>query len=226
MQGIFDREVRIIGEERLERLKNSKVAVFGVGGVGSYVAEGLIRSGVGQLILIDKDTVDQTNINRQLFALHSTIGQVKVAAAAARLKDINPHAKIQTRQETLLPENIENFELKSCDYVVDAIDMVTSKLALAEYCDRHGIPLIASMGTGNKLDPSRLKITDISKTSVCPLAKVMRKELKNRKIRKLKVIYSDEVPAVRCTPPGSIAFVPSVAGLMMAGEVVRHLIDL
>ena len=133
MQGIFDREERIIGEERLERLKNSKVAVFGVGGVGSYAAEGLIRSGVGQLILIDKDTVDQTNINRQLFALHSTIGQVKVAAAAARLKDINPQAKIQTRQETLLPENIENFELKSCDYVVDAIDMVTSKLALAEY---------------------------------------------------------------------------------------------
>ncbi|MDO4288353.1 MAG: tRNA threonylcarbamoyladenosine dehydratase [Eubacterium sp.] len=224
MAEIFDREVRMLGETALKRLKDARVILFGVGGVGSYVAEGLVRCGVGHLTLVDKDVVDITNINRQLIALHSTLGQVKVEAARARLLDINPEAEILALKKTLTPESLGEFHLETYDYVVDAIDMVTAKLALAVFCSKEKIPVIASMGTGNKLDPSKLQITDIYKTSVCPLAKVMRRELKARRVKKLKVICSSEVPAVRCTPPGSVSFVPSVAGLMLAGEVVRDLI--
>lgn len=225
MAGIFDREVRMLGEEALARLVRSRVILFGVGGVGSYVAEGLVRAGLGHLTLVDRDVVDITNINRQLIALHSTVGQAKVTAAKARLLDINPEVEIEALQKTLVPENIEDFNLASYDYVVDAIDMVTAKLALAVDCDAKKVPLIASMGTGNKLDPSRLEITDIYKTSVCPLAKVMRRELKARGVKRLRVVFSTEAPVARCTPPGSVSFVPAVAGLMLAGEVTRSLIQ-
>jgi len=167
--------------------------------------------------------VDITNLNRQLIALHSTIGRVKVEVAAERLRDINPAAEITPLHQCFLPENAEDFKLETYDYVIDAIDMVTAKLALICACQEKGIPVLSSMGTGNKLDPSCFEITDIYKTSVCPLAKVMRRELKARGIKKLKVLYSKEVPALKCTPPGSVSFVPSVAGLMIAGEVVREI---
>lgn len=219
-----DRTARIIGDAGIQCLQSKKVLLFGVGGVGSYVAEALGRSGIGSLTLVDKDRVDITNINRQLIALHSTVGQVKVEVMARRLKDINPAIKVISRDMCYLPENAEDFDFGSYDYVVDAIDMVTAKLSIIEASRKAGVPVIASMGTGNKLDPSQFEITDISKTSVCPLARVMRRELKARGITKVKVLYSKEQPAARISPPGSMAFVPSVAGLMIAGEVVRDLL--
>lgn len=220
----FDRTALVLGDEGLIKLKNSRVILFGVGGVGSYTAEALIRAGVGHLTLVDKDVVDLTNLNRQLIALHSTIGRIKVEVAAERLRDIHPEAQITPIHQCYLPENAGDFHLENYDYVIDAIDMVTAKLDLICACKEKQIPIISSMGTGNKLDPSRFEITDIFKTSVCPLAKVMRRELKVRGIKKLKVLYSKEEPIIKCTPPGSVSFVPSVAGLMIAGEVVRELV--
>lgn len=221
---LFSREIRLIGEESFDRLANSHVAVFGVGGVGSYVTEALARGGIGQLTLIDGDIVDPSNINRQLIALHSTIGMDKVTAAKARVLDINPDCQVTAIKQFMTADNVDSvLGAQKIDYVVDAIDNVTAKLALASYCNARQLPLIASMGTGNKLDPSRFEITDISKTSVCPLCKVMRRECRARGINSLTVLYSREEPHIKCTPPGSISFVPPVAGLMIAGHVIRSL---
>lgn len=217
----FERTKRIIGEEGLVRLENARVIVFGVGGVGSYVCEGLARAGVGSLTLIDKDCVDITNINRQIPALHSTVGQSKVQVMAERISDINPDCNVETREIFYLPENRDSIDFTSYDYVVDAVDTVTAKICIIEEAKAADVPVISSMGTGNKLDAGSFIITDIEKTKVCPLAKVMRKELRNRNITDVKVIYSQEEPKGQ---GGSISFVPSVAGLMIAGEVVKDLI--
>ncbi len=221
---IFVRTEKLIGTEGLDVLQKSKVILFGVGGVGSHVAEGLIRSGIGSLTLVDKDVVDVTNINRQLMADTKTIGQVKVEVMAKRLADINPLAEIVPLHKCYTLENAEEFDLAGYDYVIDAVDMVTAKIDIVVRCTMLDIPVISSMGTGNKLDPGRFIIEDIYKTSVCPLSRVMRRELKARGVKALKVLYSTEEPVVRITPPGSIAFVPSVAGLLIAGEVVRDLL--
>lgn len=236
MQQEFSRTEILIGEEGIELLAKAKVAVFGLGGVGSYVVEALARCGVGSLILVDHDVISASNINRQLFALHSTVGQFKTEVAKARVRDIDSDILVHTYQTFYSGETAQLFDLKSCDYIVDAIDTVSSKLLLIENAKKAGVPIICSMGTGNKLDPLKFEITDISKTSVCPLAKVMRHELKKRRIRKVKVLYSKEVPVKRKAQvtekkgstthpvPGSISFVPSVAGLLLAGEVVRDLL--
>ena len=229
--GEFEREELIIGKENIEKLKNKKVAIFGIGGVGSYVVEGLARAGIQNFVLIDNDMVAISNINRQLIALQSTVGKDKVEVAQKRILDINPSANVEIRKEFYCKDTngwIDN----SIDYIVDAIDTVSSKLDLIEQAKTLDIPIISCMGTGNKLDPTRFEITDISKTSVCPLAKVMRKELKQRGIKKLKVLYSKEEPrkvtisedGEKKNAPGSISFVPSVAGLIIAGEVVKDLI--
>lgn len=224
----FSRTEMLIGESTLTKLKNSRVAVFGVGGVGSYVVEALARSGVGTLDLIDNDTVNITNINRQLMALHSTIGSFKVDCAKERIMDINPTATVNVYKKFYLPENAEEFDFSRYDYIVDAIDTVTAKIDIIQRAENLGIPVISSMGTGNKLDPTQFEVTDIYKTEVCPLARVMRRELKARGIKKLKVVYSKEKPQ-KCGEengkpiPASIAFVPSVAGLIIAGEVVKDL---
>ena len=237
MQDAFSRMEVLVGKEGVNKLASAKIAVFGLGGVGSYVVEGLARCGVGSLTLVDHDTVSLTNINRQLFALHSTIGKSKVQIAKDRIRDIDENILVST-YETFDNEDTENmFDLHLFDYVVDAIDTVTSKLLLIEKAKECGTPILSSMGTGNKLNPSRFEITDISKTSVCPLAKVMRVELRKRGIRKVKVLYSKEKP-IKGTAngetkgstdrpvPGSISFVPSVAGLMIAGEVVRDILGI
>ncbi|MBQ7794642.1 MAG: tRNA threonylcarbamoyladenosine dehydratase [Clostridia bacterium] len=221
----------LIGTENIEVLKNSSVAVFGIGGVGSFVAEALARCGVGKILLVDNDTVSLSNINRQLIALHSTVGRAKTEVMKERITDINPLCNVETADVFYTESN--DIDLSGYDYIVDAIDTVSSKLTLICEAKRLNIPIISSMGTGNKLDASHFKIADISKTSVCPLARVMRKELKVRGITKLKVLYSDEQPrtptitlseAGRRQIPASISFVPSVAGLLIAGEVVRDLI--
>lgn len=219
----FERSEKIIGREAQARLASARVILFGVGGVGSYAGEALARAGVGHLTLVDKDVVDLTNVNRQLIALHSTVGQPKVEVAAARYRDINPAAEIRALQETVLPENVADFHLETYDYVLDAVDMVTAKLALIADCYAKDVPILSCMGTGNKLDPSRFEVAPIEKTSVCPLAKVMRRELKARGIKKVKVVYSKEEPLKKQTPPGSMSFVPGAAGLVMAGEVIRTL---
>ena len=217
----------------MQKLKNAKVALFGVGGVGSYTAEALARSGVGSITLVDNDTVSLSNINRQLCALHSTVGKYKVEVVKQRLMDINPDIDIKTRCEFVLPENIEDFDLGQFDYVIDAIDTVSGKLAIIEECNKYNTPIISCMGTGNKQDPTALCVTDITKTTTCPLARVMRRELKKRGIAHLRVVYSTEeamTPLERITTeggkvvPGSLAFVPSVAGLIAAGEAVKHII--
>lgn len=218
-----ERTALLIGESGLDILRRARVAVFGVGGVGGYAAEALARAGIGTIDLIDKDIVDETNLNRQIIALHETIGRVKVEVMAERIRQIDPEIVVHPYKMFYLPENAESFDLSSYDYIIDAIDNVTAKLELAVSAKRAQIPLISSMGTGNKLDASGLRIADISKTSGCPLAKIMRKELKQRGIEHLKVVFSDVVPA-RSRPPGSISFVPPVAGLLMAGEVVRDLL--
>ena len=218
----------------MERLRCARVAVFGVGGVGGYTVEALARSGVGQLDLIDNDTVSLTNLNRQIIALHSTLGQYKVDAAAARVRDINPDCEIRTYRTFYLPETAAQFDFAQYDYIVDAIDTVSGKLALAQQAQEAGAPLISAMGAGNKLDPTAFEVADISQTSVCPLARVMRLECRKRGISKLKVVYSKEKakrPAVpssephaqRRDIPASNAFVPSVVGLIIAGEVIREL---
>lgn len=221
----YSRTELIIGSEALDKIKGSSVIVFGIGGVGSYVVEGLARAGVGRLTLVDNDVVDITNINRQLPALHSTIGKFKADVMADRIRDINPECEVEAVKCFFMPDTADSFDFTKYDYVVDAIDTVTGKLALIEKAYNEGIPVISSMGTGNKLDPSLFKITTIEKTRVCPLAKVMRKELKTRGIRGIKVLYSEEEPIRHDggRTPGSISFVPSVAGLMIAGEVVREL---
>lgn len=231
----FSRTELLLGTEGMDRLRHSCVTVLGVGGVGSHCIEALARSGVGHLILVDHDKVSLTNINRQSIALHSTVGQYKTKVMKAKIADISPEIQVMTYEEFVLEENLEEvFEIRP-DYIVDAIDTVTAKLAVAEYAKEHQIPLISSMGTGNKLHPEMFEIDDIRNTSVCPLCRVMRKELKKRKVESLKVLYSKEKPVdisdrvteeekgARRSLPGSISFVPPVAGLMIAGEVIRNL---
>lgn len=226
MQEIFQRTEALVGKDALTKLKNSHVAVFGIGGVGGYVVEALARGGVGEITLVDNDTVKESNINRQIIALHSTIGQLKTEAFSKRLYDINPDIRINMLNLFVLPENVSEINFNSFDYVVDAIDTVSGKLAIIDKCNEYDIPIISSMGTGNKLDPTMFEIADINKTSVCPLARVMRYELKKRGIKKLKVLYSKETPIKTSTSrvPASISFVPSVAGLIIAGEVIKDII--
>ena len=218
----------IIGKDALRRLQNSKVAVFGIGGVGSFVVEGLVRAGVGKIVLVDKDEVDITNLNRQIIATHKTIGKSKVEVAKERILNINPNVEVEVYKEFFLPET-EGIIDKTLDYIVDCVDTVTAKIELVVRANKLSIPIISAMGTGNKLDPTKFEVTDIYKTSVCPLAKVMRKELKARNISKLKVVYSKEEPIKqngnKKQVPGSISFVPSVAGLIIAGEVIKNLIE-
>ncbi len=227
----FDRLKILIGDENFLKLSASTVAIFGIGGVGSFTVEALARSGVGHLILIDKDNVDVTNINRQIHALNSTVGKSKVEVMRSRILDINPAAKVDAVQKFYLPnESADDFFICKYDYVVDAIDTISAKISLAVECQRRNIPLISSMGAGNKLDPTRFKVADIYKTSVDPVAKVMRKKLKELDVKSLKVVYSDEVPrAVEKNFAekiiGSTAFVPSVAGLIIAAEVVKDLVN-
>ena len=231
MKEIFDRTRGVIGESGLEKLKNSRVAVFGIGGVGGYVAEALARSGVGAIDLIDKDVVSPSNINRQIVALHSTVGRPKTSVMKERIADINPECKVSEYQIFYLPENADDFDLSVYDFVVDAIDTVTAKLELAVRTRDLGVPFVSCLGTGNKLDPEKLTIADISKTSVCPLARVMRRELRARGINHMTVLYSTEEPiksgiSENGKPvPASTAFVPSAAGLMLASYVVRKLIE-
>ncbi len=222
----LDRTEKLISQENVAKLKNSTIALFGLGGVGSYVLEVLARSGIQNLIIIDKDVIDITNINRQLLATHSTIGKSKVDVAKERILDINPNCNVTAIKEFVSKENIENMLVGiKIDYIVDAIDTVSSKLGIIEYAYNNHIKIISCMGTGNKLDASKFEITDINKTSVCPLAKVIRKELRNLNIPKLKVLYSNEEPInQKSSTPASISFVPSVAGLLIAGEVIRDLI--
>lgn len=230
----FSRTERIFGPEAMERLSHSRVALFGVGGVGGYVAEALARSGVGAIDLIDSDTFKPSNINRQIYALMSTIGQYKVDAAKARILDINPECAVRTYKTFFMPDTADEFDFSQYDYVVDAIDTVTGKIAIIMKAQACGTPVISSMGTGNKVDPTAFKIADIYDTSVCPLARVMRHEMKKRGVRRLKVLYSTEQPIVpapsaeegetKKNPPASNAFVPSVAGLIIAGEVIKDMI--
>ena len=223
MRTQYERTQRVIGEDGLAYLQKAKVLLFGVGGVGSYVGEALIRAGVGQLTLVDRDVVDVTNINRQLIALHSTVGMDKVSVAAQRYRDIAPEATIIPIKSDVTPENVHDFHVDEYDYVLDAIDTVSAKIAIIEACYENHVPVISCMGTGNKMDPSAFKVAPIEKTSVCPLAKVMRRALKVRGIKGIKVVYSEELPVVRANPPGSVSFVPGAAGLIMAGEVIRFL---
>ena len=223
MENQFSRTELIIGKEKVEILKKAKVAVFGIGGVGSYVVEGLARAGVGNFVLVDKDEVSISNINRQIIALHSTVGKAKVEVAKDRILEINPDAKVVIYQEFFMPET-EGILDESIDYIVDAVDTVTAKIELIVRANKLDIPIISCMGTGNKLDPKRFEIADIYKTSVCPLAKVMRKELKQRGIKKLKVLYSKEEAIKTEGNIGSLSFVPSVAGLIISGEVIKDLI--
>lgn len=235
----FSRTALLFGNDAIDILNRARVAVFGVGGVGGYAVEALARSGVGALDLTDNDAVSLTNINRQIIALHSTVGRPKVEVAAERVHDINPDCTVRTYQTFFLPETAAQFDFTQYDYVVDAIDTVSGKLALALCAQEAGVPIISSMGAGNKLDPTAFEVCDISQTSVCPLARVMRIECRKRGIRKLKVVYSreqalktrPEVAAevreeddVRRDIPGSTAFVPSVAGLILAGEVIKDLL--
>ena len=245
----FSRTELVIGKAGVEKLNNAKVAIFGLGGVGSFVLEGLVRAGIGNFVLIDDDKICLTNLNRQILATRKTVGQPKVEVAKQRILDINPNANVEIYQEFFMPET-EGILDNSIDYIVDCIDTVTAKIELVVRAEKLNIPIISCMGTGNKLDPTRFEVTDIYKTSICPLAKVMRKELRNRGIKKLKVVYSKEEPVklneteensckhnciclpgtkrkctIRNQVPGSISFVPSVAGLIIAGEVVKVILN-
>ena len=245
----FSRTELLIGKEGIEKLKNSKVAIFGIGGVGSFVVEGLVRAGVEKFVLIDDDKICLTNLNRQIIATRKTIGKYKVDIAKERILEINPNANVEVYKEFYMPESKTNIINKELSYVVDCVDTVTAKIEIIMQAKKENIPVISSMGTGNKLDPSKFEITDIYKTNICPLAKVMRKELRKRNIDSLKVIYSEEEPikpddtsssscktncicppgtkrkcTIRNQVPGSISFVPSVAGLMIAGEIVKDII--
>lgn len=244
----FSRTELLLGREAMQTLAQKKVIIFGIGGVGSYVAEGLVRSGVGRFVLVDDDRICLTNLNRQLHALRSTVGKYKAEVMAERMHDINPKAEIEIQKVFYMPENASQFFDEGCDYIVDAIDTVTAKLDLIVRAKERNIPIISCMGAANKLDPTQLEVADIYETSVCPLAKVMRHELRQRGVKSLKVVYSKEPPmtpidtpetscryhcicpegtkrtcTIRRQIPGSVAFVPSVAGLIIAGEVVRDL---
>ena len=231
----FLRTAMLLGEEAVQRLQSARVAVFGIGGVGGYTVEALARSGIGQLDLIDSDTVSRSNINRQLLATHSTVGMPKVEAARMRILDINPECVVRTHQVFYTPETADRFAFKDYNYIVDAIDTVTGKLALVERAVEAGTPIICCMGTGNKLDASAFQVADISKTSMCPLARIMRKELSKRGIKHLKVVYSqeealtptgweEEAAAIgKRQIPGSVSFVPGAAGLILAGEVIKDI---
>lgn len=244
----FSRTELLIGKEGIEKLQNSKVAVFGIGGVGSFVVEGLVRAGVSNFILVDDDKICLTNLNRQIIATRKTIGKPKVEVAKERILEINPNANVEVYQEFFMPDSKEILD-DTVDYIVDSVDTVTAKVELVVRANKLNIPIISSMGTGNKLEPTRFEVTDIYKTSVCPLAKVMRKELRSRGIKKLKVVYSKEEPirpyenienscktncicppgtkrkcSIRNQVPGSISFVPSVAGLIIAGEIIKDII--
>lgn len=249
-QHSLSRTELLIGKEGLDKLKNAKVVVFGVGGVGSFTVEALTRAGVGNLVLIDDDTVCLTNLNRQIHATYNTISKVKVDVMKERVLSINHKCNVITHQTFVTPDNITDFITDDVDYVVDAIDTVTAKIALAKYCYENDIKIISSMGTGNKFDPTQFKVTDVFKTKVCPLAKVMRSELKKRGVKKLKVVYSEEQPTkprtedvVTCKTgcvctggtkkcaekrqiPGSISFVPPVAGMIIGGEVIKDIIGM
>lgn len=225
MKEQFERTSLLIGEEAINKLNNSKVLIFGVGGVGGYVAEALARTGVGSITIVDKDTVSESNINRQIIALHSTVGRDKVDVLKERMLDINPNLEVDARKCFFLPENAHEFDFSKYDYIVDAVDTVTAKLQIIVQAKEAGVPVISAMGAGNKVHPEMFEIADIYKTEMCPLAKVMRRELKNRGIKKLKVVYSKEKPVYKGDVPGSIAFSPSVAGLLMASEVVRDLCE-
>ena len=245
----FSRTELLIGKEGIEKLKNSKVAIFGIGGVGSFVVEGLVRAGVGNFVLIDDDKICLTNLNRQIIATRKTIGKYKADVAKERILEINPNANVEVYKEFYMPDSKTNIIKKELSYVVDCVDTVTAKIGIIMQAKKENIPVISSMGTGNKLDPTKFEITDIYKTNICPLAKVMRKELRKRNIDSLKVIYSEEEPikpddtsssscktncicppgtkrkcTIRNQVPGSISFVPSVAGLMIAGEIVKDII--
>ena len=237
MHSEFSRTQMLIGKNGIEKLNNSKIAIFGIGGVGSYVVEGLARAGIGKFTLVDYDVIDITNLNRQLHALNSTIGKHKVEVIKSRIQDINKKAIVETiynKEENQPEENLIN---QTYDYVIDAVDTITTKIKLIEKAKQINVPIISSMGTGNKLDPTKFKVTDIYKTSVCPLAKIMRKELKKRNIKDLKVVYSEEEPKKiesekenkninkNIKVIGSISFVLSVAGLIMAGEVIKDIIS-
>ncbi|MBE5896546.1 MAG: tRNA threonylcarbamoyladenosine dehydratase [Lachnospiraceae bacterium] len=240
----FTRSALLMGEAAVEKLQKSRVAIFGVGGVGGYVCEALVRSGVGAFDLIDKDVVDVTNINRQIIATQSTVGRPKVGVMRERMLDINPEVLVNVRECFFLPENATDFDFTNYDFVVDCVDTVTAKIQIIMQAKEAGVPVISSMGAGNKMDASRFKVADIYKTNVDPLARVMRRELKKRGVKKLTVVYSDEMPMTPINDsnsgeadavpqpegrvkqtPGSVAFVPGAAGLIIAGEVVRQLIS-
>jgi len=226
MDAPFSRTALLLGEEALNALFTKHVAIFGLGGVGGYAAEALVRSGIGKFDLIDHDKISLSNLNRQIIATHKTIGRGKAEAMKERMLDINPDAEITIRPCFFLPENADAFSFESYDYVIDAVDTVTAKIELVLRAQAAGTPIISSMGTGNKRNPAMLEITDIYKTSVCPLAKVMRRELKKRGVKELKVAYSGEEPIRRGRLPGSTAFVPPAAGLLIASEVVKDLTEL
>lgn len=231
--GQFCRTEMLIGKSAVEQLNTKHVAVFGLGGVGSYVVEALARGGIGSLTLVDDDVVAESNLNRQLYALHSTIGQSKVDVAKSRVLDINPACHVTELRLRFDGNTATQFDFAAFDYIVDAIDTVTSKLLLVELCNKANTPIISCMGTGNKLNATAFNVADIYETSVCPLAKVMRRELKKRGIDRLKVVYSDELPQIpeqleqtaKRQTPASISYVPSVAGLILAGEVIKDLVD-
>lgn len=235
MEGDFSRTQMLLGREAMAKLASSRVAIFGVGGVGGYVAESLARCGIGALDLIDNDVVSLSNINRQILATHSSLGLPKVEVAAARIRDINPACKVSPRQLFFLPQTVQGIDFSQYDYIVDAIDTVTGKIGLIAAAKAAGVPIISSMGAGNKLDPTRFRVSDISKTHTDPIAKVVRGKLKQLGIQKVKVVWSDEPPIkpLEEAPvensqkrvPGSVAFVPSVAGLIISSEVVKDLID-
>ena len=233
MSNQFSRTELLIGKEGIEKLQNSKVAIFGIGGVGSFVVEGLVRAGVGSFVLVDNDKICLTNLNRQIISTRKTVGKPKVEVAKERILEINPEANVEIYQEFFMPDS-QGILDDTVDYIIDAVDTVTAKIELVMRANKLNIPIISSMGTGNKLDPTRFEVTDIYKTSVCPLAKVMRKELRARGVKKLKVVYSKEEP-IKLTKtteenkekkqvPGSISFVPSVVGLIIAGEVIKDII--
>ena len=228
----FSRTAMLLGEEAVQKLRASRVAVFGIGGVGGYAVEALARSGVGTLDLIDADTVAPSNLNRQIIALHSTLGQRKTGAAAQRIRDICPETAVHAHDLFFMPETADQLDFSQFDYVIDAIDTVKGKIEIILRAQAAGVPVISAMGAGNKLDPTMLRVADIYQTKVCPLARVMRYELKKRGVKRLKVVYSEELPVLRARPetdgtkpvPGSVMFVPAAAGLILAGEAVRALI--
>lgn len=226
MKEQFQRTVQLIGAEACEKLSRSKVIVFGIGGVGSYVCEALARAGVGSIEIVDRDSVSASNINRQLIALHSTLGKAKVDAAEERLKDINPHITVTKKELFYLPETSGQFDFGAYDYVIDAVDNVTAKVDIICRSREAGTPVISSMGTGNKLNPMAFKVADIEDTKICPLAKAVRKELRKRGIKGVKAVYSEEEPvSTQSRTPASISFVPSAAGLLIASEVIKGLTE-